>query len=126
MRILRTTLELALIGTMVVVPFMGLFYAWGEWQCAIHKVRLPIWRHAAVVAGLLSVTLQALSFLVLWIPVYWHDVFLRRAVSIELILVLPSVVLIFVWKSKARWWLLASSICLCMNSFFVMVAESAY
>jgi hypothetical protein len=126
MRMLSTALELALMGTMLVVPFIGLFYAWGEWQYTIHKVRLPIWRQAAAVAGLLSVTLQALSFLVLWVPVSWHDAFLRRAVPIEFLLVFPTVLSIFVWKSRTRWWLLASSIFLCMDSFVVVVAEVAY
>ena len=126
MGMLSTALEFVLMGTMVVVPFMGLFYAWGEWQFTIHKVRPPIWRRAAALAGLLSVTLQALSFLVLWVPVSWHDAFLRRAVPIEFLLVFPTVFSIFVWKSRARWWLLASSIFLCMDSFVVVVAEVAY
>ena len=126
MRMLSTALELALMGTMVAVPFMGLFYAWGEWQGTIHEVRLPIWRHAAAVAGLISVTLQALSFLVLWVPVSWHDAFLRRAILVEFLLVFPTVFSILVWKNRARWWLLASSILLCLDSFLVAVAEVAY
>jgi hypothetical protein len=107
-------------------PFMGLFYAWGEWQGAVYEVQFPSWRRTVIVVGLVSVTLQALSFLALWTPFSRHDAFVRRALPIELLLVAPTVLSIFIWKHKARWWLLASSLFLCVDSFFVALAELAY
>jgi hypothetical protein len=92
----------------------------------MHEVRLPIWCHAAIPVGLVSVTLQVIAFVALWTPFSQHDAFLRLALPIELLLIAPTTLSIFIWKHQARWWLLASSILLCVDSFFVVVAELAY
>jgi hypothetical protein len=114
------------MGALLVVPFVGIFYAWREWQRTIREVRLPIWRQVIVVVGPFSVTLQAIAFFALWTPFSQHGAFLRWALPIELFLVAPTVLSVFIWKYKARWWLLALSIFLCVDSFLVVVAASAY
>jgi hypothetical protein len=126
MGMLGTAVSVAMIGVMIVGPFMALFYAWGEWQGAIHEARLPVWRHGVIIVGLLAVTCQAIYFLLLWTPLGSHRILLRRAVPTELFLVLPTVLSTFIWKKNARWWLLASSIFLCVSSFFTVLAEVAY
>lgn len=120
---LGTAIEVLLTGGMLVLPFMGIFYAWAEWPGAMREVRIPLWHHVAILVGLISVTFQVIAFVALWVPFSQHDAFLRLAVPIELLLVAPTALSIFIWKHKARWWLLASSICLCVDSFMCVVAQ---
>lgn len=124
---LGTAFEMAIVGAMLVCPFLGLFYSWSQWQSVCQEVRSRNWRRAVGISGLVAVTLQAVLFIALWAPFNHHDEFVRRTMPFELLLALVAVLSIFIcWKGKGRWWLLASSLLLCLDSFFVVLAELAY
>ena len=118
--------EMANVDAMLVCPFLGLFYSWSECQTIFQKSELPGWRRPVGILGLCSVTMQAALFIALWTPVIRHRLFVVIAVPIELSLLLLTVPSLFTRKGNTRWWLLASSFLLCLDSFFVVLAELSY
>ena len=118
---------MAMLGALLVCPFLGLFYSWSQWQSMFQGVHASNWHRAVGSSGLVAVTIQAILFIALWTPFSHPDEFVRRTMPLELLLAFVAVLSIFIsWKGKGRWWLLASSVFLCLDSFFVVLAELAY
>ena len=118
--------EMAIVGAMLVCPFLGLVYSWSQWQPVFEGVNLSNWRRWMGIMGLLAVTAQATIFIALWTPISRYHLFVQRAVPVELLLFSFALLSMFAWKGAARWWLFASSLLLCADSFFSVLAELAY
>lgn len=123
---LRTTFEIAIVGAMLVCPFLGLFYTWSQCHAIFQRAELPGWRRSAGILGLFSVTLQATLFIALWTPVSRYRPFMALAVPVEVLLFFLTLPSIFTRKGNARWWLLVSSLFLSVDSFFVVLTELTY
>jgi hypothetical protein len=123
---LRTAFEMAIVGAMVVCPFLGLSYSCIQWKAVFQNEGLPRWHPTLGITGLLAVTAQAVLFIALWTPISRYHAFVQCVLSIELFLFFLAVLSMFAWKGKARWWLLASSLFLLADSFFSALAELAY
>ena len=107
----------------MVMPAIGVFYAWSEWHAKIYRSSLPRSHRFATNLGLFFLTLQALLFLALWTPISRYDLFLKCALVTEFISPILALPCVLLWRSRARWWVLASSVCLLMDSFLIVAAQ---
>jgi len=119
-------------GMLLVGPSAVVFYDWSEWHSTIHQGELPGWRRTIRGVGILLITAQTILFLTLLVTIFSHKIavpyrfFLSGCVLGELVLLAVAAPCIFVWRSRFRWWLLASSIYLPVISFFSALAALAY
>src|ERR1700693_1894054 len=65
---LRNFVPTAVLLSMVVVSFVGLFLGWISRPTIVHAVPLSSRRKIAARVGLIAVSIQAVLFIVLWTP----------------------------------------------------------
>ena len=123
---LRNFLPGAVLLTMVVASFLGLFLGWASRGEIVGAVSLTSWRKLVAHIGLFAVTAQALLFIALWTPLVRYRVLLSQSVNLELALLLIAVPCIFWGRVRRRWWLIASAAFLPVVSWFSVLAEVAY
>jgi hypothetical protein len=111
----------------LLVAVGGLLYAWIEWVKKPRPAQFPPWRRVALLVGLCAVTLQFVLFASMCGPLrHFGDCPLQRCLYAELVLMVVALLCVFAWTSRARWWLLTASIVFGINSFYLVLASTAY
>jgi hypothetical protein len=123
---LRNFLPAAVLLTMMVASFLGLFLGWASIRGILRTASLPSWRKVLAWIGLFAVTTQAVLFITLWTPLVRYRLLLCQSANLELALLLVAVPCIFLGRLQKRWWLIAAAAFLPVVSWFLVLAEVAY
>jgi len=123
---LRNFLRGAVLLSMIVTSFLGLFLGWASRGEIVGAVSPSSSRKVVAHIGLFAVTAQALLFIALWTPLVRYRLLLSQSVNLELALLLIAVPCIFWGRLRRPWWLIASAAFLPVVSWFSVLAELAY
>jgi hypothetical protein len=113
-----------LLGSSLMVTFVGIPFGWAEWRGELKQAGRPTVR-ALVSATIFGVTLEMLLFMALWTPFIRSNAFPRPWLLVEAVMFPGVLACSFAWKGKARWWLRAASVLIPLLSFLVLVAGAA-
>jgi hypothetical protein len=107
------------------IPVVGIPYAWSEWYGKVFRSIVTRSERVAAEIGIFAITLQALFYFGLWTRLARELGIVTIMLSAEFLLLLVALPCVFKWTSKARWWVLASSICLLMDASIVALTSYA-
>lgn len=103
--------------------FTGPLFAWIKWPSERRNSELPVWRRRTMSVGLFLITIQTVLFWAMWAPrsaVYRYHVLYsveHQAPIFIIILVLPTLPCILIWRGPARWFLLGTELLLPILGF---------
>jgi hypothetical protein len=118
----HVAVEAVVFGLMTLAASWGLAYAWWRRRVELGKDTLPFWRRTVASIGLLSVTAQALLFILSWTRIGRDYALFGQWARWILPTFLVAAPCVLAGKGPSRWWLLASSVLLFIICFFITLS----